>query len=90
MELHRDLVEYLRTVWQNPDSGIWEERRKPRQFVYSNAMAWVALDRAVKKFEQHSGKGPVKEWRILRQHIHDEVCRNGFNHKLNSFVAHYG
>ena len=90
MELQRDLVEYLRTVWQKPDSGIWEERSRPRQFVYSNVMAWVALDRAVKTVEQHSGKGPVKEWRILRQHIHDEVCRKGFNHKLNSFVVHYG
>jgi GH15 family glucan-1,4-alpha-glucosidase len=90
MELHRQLVAYLRTVWQQPDSGIWEERGMPRQFVYSNAMAWVALDRAIKSFEQYGMEGPVEEWRLLRQKLHDEVCRNGFNHKLNSFVEYYG
>lgn len=90
MQLHRQMVTYLRTVWQHPDSGIWEERGKPRQFVYSNAMAWVALDRAIKSFEQHGMEGPVEEWRRLRQTLHDEVCRNGFNRKLNSFVVYYG
>jgi GH15 family glucan-1,4-alpha-glucosidase len=90
MQLHRQMVAYLRTVWRNPDSGIWEERGKPRQFVYSNAMAWVTLDRAIKSFEQHGMEGPVEEWRVLRQELHDDVCRNGFNDKLNSFVAYYG
>lgn len=90
LQLHSQLVEYLRTVWQDPDSGIWEERKMPRQFVYSNAMAWVALDRAIRSFEQHGMEGPVEEWRLLRQKLHDEVCRQGFNRKLNSFVAYYG
>ncbi|HZC43612.1 MAG TPA: glycoside hydrolase family 15 protein [Acidobacteriaceae bacterium] len=90
LQLHRELVAYLRTVWECPDSGIWEERGKRRQFVYSNAMAWVALDRAIKSFEQHGMEGPVEEWRLLRQKLHDEVCRNGFNRELNSFVAYYG
>ena len=90
LQLNRQMVAYLRTVWQHPDSGIWEERGKPRQFVYSNAMAWVALDRAIKSFEQHCMEGPVEEWRVLRQKLHDEVCHNGFNRKLNSFVAYYG
>lgn len=90
LQLHSELVAYLHTVWQNPDSGIWEERGKPRQFVYSNAMAWVALDRAIKSFELHGMEGPVEEWRLVRQKLHDDVCRNGFNRKLNSFVAYYG
>ncbi len=90
LQLHRQMVAYLRTVWEHPDSGIWEERGKPRQFVYSNAMAWVALDRAIKSFEQHGMEGPVEEWRALRQKLHDEVCREGFSRKLNSFVAYYG
>jgi len=90
LHLQRQMVAYLRTVWQRPDSGIWEERGKPRQFVYSNVMAWVALDRAIKSFEEHGMKGPVEEWRVLRQKLHGEVCHNGFNRKLNSFVAYYG
>ena len=35
-------------------------------------------------------KGPVEEWRVLRQKLHDDVCRNGFNRNLNSFVTYYG
>ena len=90
LELQQKFVEYLRNVWRLPDSGIWEERGKRRQFVYSKAMAWVTLDRAIKSFEQHGLQGPVEEWRRLRQHIHQEICRKGFNRKLNTFVAHYG
>jgi GH15 family glucan-1,4-alpha-glucosidase len=90
LQLHRQLVAYLRTVWQRPDAGIWEERGRPRQFVYSNVMAWVALDRAIKSFEHHGMEGPVEEWRVLCQKLHDDVCRQGFNRKMNSFVAYYG
>jgi GH15 family glucan-1,4-alpha-glucosidase len=90
LQLHRQLVAYLRTVWQRPDAGIWEERGRPRQFVYSNVMAWVALDRAIKSFEHHGMEGPVEEWRVLCQKLHDDVCRQGFSRKMNSFVAYYG
>ena len=90
LEIQREFVDYLRTVWRKPDSGIWEEREKPRQFVYSTAMAWVALDRAIKSVERHGLEGPVEEWRVVRQKIHDEVCHKGFNRRLNSFVVHYG
>ncbi len=90
LQLHRQMVTYLRTACERPDSGIWEDRGKPRQFVYSNAMVWVALDRAIKSFEQHGTDASVEEWRVLRQKLHDEVCREGFNRKLNSFVAYYG
>ena len=48
------------------------------EFVYSNAMAWVTLDRAIKSFEEHGMEGPVEEWRgsSVRK-LHDDVCRNG-------------
>lgn len=82
-------MEYLRTVWEQPDSGIWEEREKPRHFIYSKIMAWVALDRAIKSIAKQSLDGPMEQWKIVRQKIHDDVCRKGFNRKMNSFVAYY-
>jgi GH15 family glucan-1,4-alpha-glucosidase len=30
--------------------------------------------------------GPAERWRGLREHIHQDVCRNGFDAKLNSLV----
>jgi GH15 family glucan-1,4-alpha-glucosidase len=53
-------------------------------------MAWVAMDRAVKSVEEFGLDGPVTTWRAIRQEIHDEVCREGFDAALNSFVQSYG
>jgi GH15 family glucan-1,4-alpha-glucosidase len=40
------VLEYLATVWRQPDEGIWEVRGGPQHFVHSKVMAWVAFDRA--------------------------------------------
>jgi GH15 family glucan-1,4-alpha-glucosidase len=53
-------------------------------------MAWVALDRAVKSIEELGHKGPLEKWRRIRKEIHEQVCREGFDPQLNSFVQYYG
>ena len=88
--LERALLEHLKTVWREPDAGIWEMRGARRHFTYSKVMAWVGFDRAVKSVEEFGLDGPVDEWRSLRDLIHDEVCRHGFDPELGSFVASYG
>lgn len=90
LDVQHKLVDHLRKIWQQPDAGIWEERGKPRQFTYSKAMAWVSLDRAIKSIERHRMNGPVEQWKKVRRQIHDEVCRKGFDRRLNSFVVHFG
>ncbi|WFU18666.1 glycoside hydrolase family 15 protein [Bradyrhizobium sp. CB3481] len=42
------LLDHLKTIWTEPDEGIWEVRGGPKQFTYSKIMAWVAFDRAIK------------------------------------------
>jgi GH15 family glucan-1,4-alpha-glucosidase len=84
------LVSFLESDWRKPDEGIWEVRGPSRQFTHSKVMAWVAADRAVKSVERFGLPGPVDRWRRLRQTIHDEVCREGFNQSRNSFVQSYG
>ena len=84
------LLEHLETAWEEPDDGIWEVRGPRRHFTHSKMMAWVAMDRAVKAVERGWTKGPVEKWRMLRDRIHDEVCRKGFDSELNSFVQFYG
>ncbi|UEM21380.1 glycoside hydrolase family 15 protein [Skermanella mucosa] len=88
--LERALVDHLETVWKEPDEGIWEVRGGRRHFTHSKVMAWVALDRAIKGVETLGLKGPVEHWRKLRRTIHEDVCRNGFNSDLSSFVQSYG
>jgi GH15 family glucan-1,4-alpha-glucosidase len=85
------LLEHLEGAWQEPDEGIWEVRGPRRNFTHSKVMAWVAMDRAVKSAEQGwVPDAPLEKWRSLRDRIHDDVCRNGFDTDLNSFVQYYG
>jgi GH15 family glucan-1,4-alpha-glucosidase len=89
-ELQRSLVEHVAIVWDKPDQGIWEVRGPPQHFVYSKVMAWVAFDRAVKGVETHGLKGPVEQWRSLRDRISSEICDQGFDAARNTFRAAYG
>jgi GH15 family glucan-1,4-alpha-glucosidase len=89
-ELQKALAGHLATVWQQPDQGIWEVRGKPQHFTHSKIMAWMAVDRAVKSAEQFGLDGRLDQWRALRDEIHADVCKNGFDAELNSFVQAYG
>jgi GH15 family glucan-1,4-alpha-glucosidase len=53
-------------------------------------MAWVAVDRAIKDFEQFRLTGPLDHWRRLRDEIHAHVCKHGFNPAVGTFVQSYG
>ncbi|QEH35924.1 Trehalase [Aquisphaera giovannonii] len=86
----RALMDFLESDWRRPDEGIWEVRGPRRQFTHSKVMAWVAFDRAVKGVEQAGLDGPVGRWRAIRDEIHAQVCAEGFDASLGSFVQSYG
>jgi GH15 family glucan-1,4-alpha-glucosidase len=84
------MMDFLETGWEQPDDGIWEMRGPRRHFVHSKMMAWVAVDRVIKAAELGRLKGDVARWRKLRDAIHAQVCRQGFDADTNSFVQYYG
>ena len=88
--LQCNLVTHLATIWDQPDEGIWEVRGGARQFTFSKAMAWVAMDRAIRGAEEFGLEGPLDRWRAVREQIHESVCREGFSVEKNSFVQYYG
>ena len=88
--LQRALLERLERLWTQPDKGMWEIRGKPRHFVESKVMAWVAFDRAIRTIQEFGEEGPLERWLKLRSDIQDEVFRFGFSRDLNSFVQYYG
>jgi GH15 family glucan-1,4-alpha-glucosidase len=88
--VERALVTYLESVWKEPDEGIWEVRGPRRHFTHSKVMAWVAVDRAVKAIERFGLEGPLDHWRAIRDAIHLEVCRRGFDARQGAFVQSYG
>ncbi|HZR95839.1 MAG TPA: glycoside hydrolase family 15 protein [Gaiellaceae bacterium] len=89
-QLQLTFLRQLETTWREPDEGIWEIRGPRRHFVHSKVMAWVAFDRAVKGVEEHGLEGPVEQWRSIRDEIHEQVCEQGFDRDLGSFVQSYG
>jgi GH15 family glucan-1,4-alpha-glucosidase len=88
--LQRKLLEDLEHTWTQPDEGIWEVRGPRRHFTHSKVQAWVAFDRAVKSVEQFGLAGPLEHWRAIRKAIHEDVCRNGFDTRRNTFTQAYG
>jgi GH15 family glucan-1,4-alpha-glucosidase len=88
--LQEALLGHLERAWRQPDEGIWEVRGPRRHFTHSKMMAWVAFDRAVKAVERYGASGPVDRWRQLRDEIHAEVLRDGFDSKRHTFTQYYG
>ena len=85
-----ELLKHLETLWSEPDQGIWEVRGPAQHFVYSKVMAWVAFDRAVRTVEEFGQPGPIDKWKAVRQEIHDDICRKGWNEKVGAFTQAYG
>jgi GH15 family glucan-1,4-alpha-glucosidase len=89
-KVQRALLRYLAKIWSQPDEGIWEVRGPRRPFTHSKMMAWVAFDRAVKAAGQFGMDGPIDHWRALRDSIHDDVCKHGYNGDRGAFTQSYG
>jgi GH15 family glucan-1,4-alpha-glucosidase len=88
--LQRSMLEYLEGHWQEPDNGLWEVRGPRRQFVHSKVMAWVAFDRGVTAVTKHGLDGPAEHWRDIRDRIHADVCRHGYDPRRRTFTQFYG
>src|SRR6202140_1880010 len=84
------MLEFLETGWKQPDEGIWEMRGPRRHFVHSKMMAWVAVDRLIRSAELGRFATNIPGGKKLRDAIHEQVCREGFDADLNSFVQFYG
>jgi GH15 family glucan-1,4-alpha-glucosidase len=89
-DLQYALLGHLKTIWDQPDDGIWEVRGGRQQFTHSKVMAWVAVDRAIRLSEEFDIPGPLDEWRAWRQEIHDQVCEKAYDAERNSFMQAYG
>jgi len=88
--IEANAIKYICEHWTDPDEGIWEVRGKSRQFTHSKLMAWVALKYAIESVEKHGVTGDINYWKIICDKIHHDICTNGYNPSLNSFVQYYG
>jgi GH15 family glucan-1,4-alpha-glucosidase len=84
------LLRFLERNWNRPDKGLWEVRGPLKHFTHSKIMAWVAFDRAIKDAEKERLDAPIERWRSVRDLIHAQICRKGFDAANNTFVQSYG
>jgi alpha,alpha-trehalase len=64
-------------VWRDPDQGIWEARGKPKHYVSSKLMCWVALDRASALAEIRGDPKQAATWRATADEIRADVLTHG-------------
>ena len=84
------LVEWVCKNWKKPDNGIWEVRGGAQPFLYSRAMCWLAIDRAMKIAQQRSYPAPLVRWLRTRNEIYSSVYHDFWDPKLKSFVQYQG
>lgn len=83
-------VERVLQIWQQPGQGIWEVRSRPRHFVYSKALCWVAVDRGIKLAERLGHPADLQRWHVARDAIMDDLLAHGYNRRLDCFTQAYG
>lgn len=76
----RGAADYVVEHWREPDQGIWEMRGEPRHHVHGKAMAWVALDRALRLL------GPNPVWQKARADVLQAILAHGIDPEGGHFV----
>jgi len=78
-----------RTVWRQPDQGIWEARGKPRHYVSSKLMCWVALDRAAELATIRGESELAAGWAESASEIKSDILEHGVDQR-GVLRQHYG
>lgn len=84
------LIEWVCKNWKKPDDGIWEVRGGRRPFLYSRAMCWLAIQRAMEIAQRRSFPAPLVRWHRVRDEIYANVYKTFWNPQLKSFVQFPG
>ncbi|BGP55296.1 hypothetical protein JCM8202_000628 [Rhodotorula sphaerocarpa] len=86
----RSLVDYVLTVYEQPDLSIWEVRGEKQNFLYSKVMCWVAFDRGLRLAEKRSLPAPNRNaWIEARDKLYDEIQTKGYNKDKKFFAQSY-
>jgi GH15 family glucan-1,4-alpha-glucosidase len=68
-------------VWRQPDQGIWEARGKPRHYVSSKLMCWVALDRAAELATIRGESDLAAGWEQTASDIKSDILEHGLDER---------
>ncbi|WP_432164295.1 glycoside hydrolase family 15 protein [Streptomyces tendae] len=85
-----DVADAAAANWEQPDSGIWEIRGRPRHFLHSKLMCWVALDRAVAMADQLGAGDRVDGWARTASLIREAILTQGWHSEAKAFTQAFG
>lgn len=74
--------------WDQPDHGMWEERRPQRHHVHSKVMCWLTIDRAI-SIAERTGRSVRHDWAVLRERIATDVLERGWHPEVGAFTIAY-
>jgi alpha,alpha-trehalase len=74
-------AECATAVWRQPDQGIWEARGKPRHYVSSKLMCWVALDRAARLANIAGEAALAATWAETAAEIKSDILEHGVSER---------
>ncbi|MBM4795812.1 glycoside hydrolase family 15 protein [Streptomyces sioyaensis] len=84
------LVNWVCDNWDQPDEGIWETRGKIQNFLYSQLMCWVAIERAMRIAIHRGLPADMPRWGHARDAIYRRIMERGWSPERKAFVQHEG
>ncbi|MGP8304429.1 glycoside hydrolase family 15 protein [Streptomyces inhibens] len=85
-----NLVNWVCDNWDQPDEGIWETRGKIQNFLYSQLMCWVAIERAMRIATHRGLPADMLRWGRARDAIYRRIMERGWSTERKAFVQHEG
>jgi GH15 family glucan-1,4-alpha-glucosidase len=82
----RRVVDLAAANWEQRDASVWEVRGEYRDFTYSKAMCWAALDRGLRIARRRRLPADLAAWRAARRRIQRAVMQRGYSPRLESFT----
>jgi GH15 family glucan-1,4-alpha-glucosidase len=79
------IADHVAENWRSPDSGIWEVRSEPVDYVQSKAMCLIALDRAARMAGEGLIPNRSERWRAEAAAIREFVDRDGWDEERRSY-----
>ncbi|MEU6284957.1 glycoside hydrolase family 15 protein [Streptomyces sp. NPDC047028] len=90
----RDVIDLVIQRWQDPDDGIWEARTNRRHYVFSKAMAWLAIECGIRMLDNYPDVPRKPELRLRWVQARDEIRKvieeKGIDPERGCFVQSFG
>ncbi len=85
-----NVIDTVCQSWHGCDHGIWEVRGKPRHYVHSKVMCWVAVHFGSMLARENGFPAPIDRWSATGDDIRRTIERDGYDAERGVFVQAFG